>query len=76
MRMRREDNAPTVLLQGRVAPESRSAVTRAAKTSGMSASLYLDNLITVLLEEGNGELRDLSYLLDAAKQEQLPVDKT
>lgn len=75
MRMRREDNAPTVLLQGRVAPESREAVTRAAKTSGMSASLYLDSLITVLLEQGKGELPNLSYLLNVDQQEQLPVDK-
>lgn len=75
MRTRREDNAPTVLLQGRVAPESRGAVTRAAKTSRMSASLYLDSLITVLVEKGNGELPDLSYLLEVDQQEQLPVDK-
>lgn len=75
MRMRREDNAPTVLLQGRVAPESREAVTRAAKTSGMTAARYLDSLITVLREDGNGELPNLSYLLDKDKQEQLPVDK-
>lgn len=75
MRMRREDNAPTVLMQGRVAPESRAAVTRAAKTSGMSASLYLDSLVTVLLGKGNGELPDLSYLLNIDQQEQLPVDK-
>lgn len=73
--MRREDNAPTVLMQGRVAPESRAAVARAAKSSGMSASLYLDSLVTVLLEKGNGELPDLSYLLDVSTQEQLPVDK-
>ena len=75
MRTRREDNVPTVLLQGRVAPESRKAVNRAAKTSGMTTALYLDSLITVLKEDGNGELPDLSYLLDASKQEQLPMDK-
>lgn len=75
MRTRREDNVPTVLLQGRVAPESREAVTRAAKTSRMSAARYLDSLITVLREDGNGELPDLSYLLDTDKQEQLPVNK-
>ncbi|MGO4298348.1 hypothetical protein AB4Y71_16985 [Glutamicibacter sp. MCAF14] len=41
----------------------------------MSAARYLDSLITVLREDGNGELPDLSYLLDVDKQEQLPVDK-
>ncbi|MBP2400498.1 hypothetical protein [Glutamicibacter protophormiae] len=41
----------------------------------MSASLYLDSLITVLLEQGKGELPNLSYLLNVDQQEQLPVDK-
>lgn len=50
-RTRRADNAQTVLLQGRVAPEAREAVKAAAKRSGVSVAYYLEKLILQLEEE-------------------------
>ena len=50
-RARREDNAPTVLLQGRVAPEVRDEVRFAAEASGVSIAYYLEALITDLVRD-------------------------
>lgn len=50
-RARRPAAAPTVLLQGRVSPESRAAVQEAAERSGVSIAYYLDTLIDQLAEE-------------------------
>ncbi len=52
---RRPDNAPTVLMQGRVSPEARAAVQEAARASGVSVSFYLDAFIKNILRE-TGEL--------------------
>lgn len=73
MTTRREVDAPTVLLQGRVLPEHRNAVRTAAGKSRMSMSLYIDSLISHLLVEGRGELPTLDH--DETDQEQLPVNK-
>jgi hypothetical protein len=54
-RASRAQNAPTVLLQGRVLPETRQAFKDAAEASGVSVAYYLDALATVLLAE-NGTL--------------------
>jgi len=50
-RARRADNAPTVLLQGRVSPDTRAEVQAAAAESGVSIAYYLDALIMQLVEE-------------------------
>lgn len=76
MTTRREVDAPTVLLQGRVLPEHRNAVRHAAGKSRMSMSLYIDSLIRHLLVEGNDELPILDNKSDDPVQEQLPVNKT
>lgn len=51
-RAQRRDGALTVLLQGKVTPEHRTAVSDAADGSGISQSLYLDTLIAYLQENG------------------------
>lgn len=48
---RRPDNIPTVMLQGRVAPEVRTAVGEAATASGVSVSYYLDRLFKDMIAE-------------------------
>lgn len=50
-RVRRPDNVPTVLLQGRVAPDAREQVALAAQESGVSLSYYLERLIRDLVTE-------------------------
>lgn len=45
-RARRPNDAPTVLLQGRVSPTARDDVREAAEASGVTMSYYLDALIT------------------------------
>ena len=47
---RRPDNAPAVLLQGRVAPEVREAVSDAARASRVTVSLYLELLLQGIVE--------------------------
>jgi hypothetical protein len=44
-RARRPENVPTVLLQGRVAPEIRAEVQAAAAASGVSIAYYLEAFI-------------------------------
>jgi len=51
-RARRAEGSPTVLLQGRVAPEARDAVHKAAARSGVSVAYYLEKLIIELEEDG------------------------
>jgi len=69
-RARRRQGAPTVLLQGRVAPEVREAVQDAAASSGVSIAYYIEALIHQLVEE-NGHLP----LVDSPRpqQEELPI---
>jgi len=54
-RLRRTDNAPTVLLQARVTPAVKEAVDRGAQASGLAISYYVDELIQSLLDT-NGML--------------------
>ena len=54
-RTRRANDAPTVLLQGRVGPSARDAVREAADASGVTMSYYLDTLISKLVDE-NGAM--------------------
>lgn len=51
-RAQRPHNAPTVLLQARVAPEARSAVQEAAQRSGVSIAYYMEKLILQLDQAG------------------------
>lgn len=69
-RARRREGAPTVLLQGRVAPEVREAVQEAAASSGVSIAYYMEALIHQLVEE-NGQLP----LVDSPRpqKEELPI---
>ncbi len=53
-RARRPNDAPTVLLQGRVSPTARDDVREAAEASGVTMSYYLDALITKLVSENGG----------------------
>lgn len=54
-RARRPDDAPTVLLQGRVSPETRDEVKAAAAASGVTVAYYLEALIAKLVNE-NGTM--------------------
>jgi len=54
-RQRRQENAPTVLLQARVAPEIREEVQAAAAASGVSIAYYLENMLRAQIYE-NGAL--------------------
>ncbi|MEV8241984.1 hypothetical protein AB0O90_17195 [Microbacterium testaceum] len=54
-RARRPDDAPTVLLQGRVSPETRDEVKAAAAASGVTVAYYLEALIAKLIDE-NGSM--------------------
>jgi hypothetical protein len=47
----RPQNAPTVLLQGRVSPETRLEVRAAAAASGVSIAYYLEALVAQLITE-------------------------
>lgn len=51
LRARRANDAPTVLLQGRVSPDVRDDVRAAAEASGVTMSYYLEALFTKLVEE-------------------------
>ncbi|NYF18473.1 hypothetical protein HDC37_003337 [Microbacterium sp. AK009] len=54
-RARRANDAPTVLLQGRVSPTARDDVREAAEASGVTMSYYLEALINKLVDE-NGSM--------------------
>ncbi|MBD8540605.1 hypothetical protein [Frigoribacterium sp. CFBP 8751] len=47
----RPQNVPTVLLQGRVSPETRLEVRAAAAASGVSIAYYLEALVAQLVAE-------------------------
>jgi hypothetical protein len=70
-RVRRPDGAPTVLLQGRVSPESRSEVQAAAAQSGVSVAYYLDALIAQIVDE-RGTLPIVA--LPRPQQEELSIN--
>lgn len=69
-RARRANDAPTVLLQGRVSPDARAEVRAAAAASGVSMSYYLDTLIKNLVD-ANGAMP----LVDSPRpqREELPI---
>jgi hypothetical protein len=54
-RQRRPEGAATVLLQGRVSPETRAEVQAAAAESGVSIAYYLEALVSQLIRD-NGAL--------------------
>lgn len=68
-RARQPDGTPLVLLQGRVTPERRAAVSDAADDSGISQSLYLDTLIAHLQENGGLPL----FPRKRPQKEELPI---
>lgn len=49
-RAQRSQNAPTVLLQARVAPEVRQAVKEAAERSGVSVAYYMEKFVRDLVD--------------------------
>lgn len=69
-RARRREGSPTVLLQGRVAPEARAAVQAAAARSGVSIAYYMEALIQRLVEE-NGALPMIEG--PRPQREELPI---
>ena len=71
-RKRRAENAPTVLLQGRVAPQVRDEVHAAAQASGVSLAYYLEALITDLVRE-RGSLPLVTNPRAMSQQEELPI---
>lgn len=54
LRASRAQNAPTVLLQGRVLPDTRQAFKDAALASGVSVAYYFDALVEKLDREHGG----------------------
>jgi hypothetical protein len=69
-RQRRQENAPTVLLQARVAPEIREEVQAAAAASGVSIAYYLENMLRAQISE-NGALPLVA--LPRPKNVELPI---
>lgn len=53
-RQRRPEGAATVLLQGRVSPETRAEVQAAAAESGVSIAYYLEALVSQLIRDKGG----------------------
>ena len=68
-RIRRPDNAPTVLMQARVAPEIRDQVAEAAEASGVSFAFYLENFLKRELAIHGA----LPILEVRPQQEELPI---
>ena len=73
-RARRPNDAPTVLLQGRVSPTARNDVREAAEASGATMSYYLDALITKLVNENGGMPLVDPPARDRANQLDLPEE--
>ena len=71
-RSRRPENAPTVLLQGRVAPSVRDEVRQAADASGVSLSYYLEALLQDLVR-AQGALPIVPRPIRHQTQEELPI---
>ncbi|MDZ4236027.1 MAG: hypothetical protein U1C73_20215, partial [Dietzia sp.] len=75
-RARRANDAPTVLLQGRVSPTVRDDVREAAEASGVTMSYYLEALITKLVDE-NGAMPLVDRpSRDRANQLDIPQEAT
>lgn len=70
-RIRRADNSPTVLLQGRVSPQVKSEIAQAAEASGVSLAYYLEALFTDLVAE-HGRL-PLVATPSKHTQQELPI---
>ncbi len=70
-RVRRADNSPTVLLQGRVSPQVKSEIAQAAEASGVSLAYYLEALFTDLVAE-HGRL-PLVATPSKHTQQELPI---
>ncbi|GEM_PF-1034928 len=75
-RARRPNDAPTVLLQGRVSPSARNDVREAAEASGVTMSYYLDALIAKLVSENGGMPLVDPPARDRANQLDIPVEAT
>ncbi|GAA3949977.1 hypothetical protein GCM10022383_29500 [Microbacterium soli] len=73
-RARRANDAPTVLLQGRVSPRARADVRQAAEASGVTMSYYLEALITKLVEDFGGMPLVDPPARDRANQLDLPEE--
>ena len=71
-RIRRADNAPTVLLQGRVSPQVKDEVHLAAEASGVSLAYYLETLITDLVA-AHGTLPLVAKPATKRTQQELPI---
>ena len=71
-RIRRADNSPTVLLQGRVSPQVKSEIAQAAEASGVSLAYYLEALFTDLVAE-HGHL-PLVATPSRHVQQELPIN--
>lgn len=67
---RRPDNAPSVLMQGRVAPDVRTAVADAAAASGVSVSYYLERHFKDILDERGS----LPHVLPPKPQKETLID--
>jgi len=59
-RAQRSQNAPTVLLQARVAPEVRQAVKEAAERSGVSVAYYMERFVRDLVD-AHGSLPTVTH---------------
>ena len=67
----RPQNVPTVLLQGRVSPETRMEVRAAAAASGVSIAYYMEALVAQIVAE-QGCLPIVQHPYDK-KAEELPI---
>ena len=72
-RIRRADNSPTVLLQGRVSPQIKSELHLAAEASGVSLAYYLETLFTDLVNE-HGHLPLVTTPASRSTQQELPIN--
>lgn len=71
-RVRRADNAPSVLLQGRISPEIKDEIAAAAAASGVSIAYYLEALVNDLVAE-HGTLPLVSAPARYTTQQELPI---
>ncbi|WP_157887876.1 hypothetical protein [Frondihabitans sp. PAMC 28766] len=70
-RVTRAAGAPTVLLQGRVSPQTRADVQAAAEESGVSIAYYLEGLVARLIEQDG----TLPLIAPPQRQrEELPIE--
>lgn len=71
-RVRRADNTPSVLLQGRVAPQVKDEIAMAAAASGVSIAFYIEALVNDLVA-ANGALPLVSAPSRYTTQPELPI---